>query len=308
MGLTNKDINSLYLTLYNRAPEKEGQQYWLKEANAKGMSIADTANAMLDTQVSKDFFKGKDSSIDFIDHIYKNLLGKDKTVDPEGVAFWASHIDNGMSKGEVVVNMLDAAENQIFAYPAAKKAQQLYHNKLKTAEWTSKVSTGVPVIDKDGNPLPINEQIKGFVAIGQNVTSDMNVLEMIGMVALMSSMNDFQHDFIDNALIHIKNLFPEINQEKAHNVLELGRVGPIDSNKDGVYEVSPEEITSMIKEQAKGAPLLTDVWNSIIGSPQKVTNLFGYENENPDTNSNDTNIKLSGVLTNNTDDGFALVG
>ncbi|WP_170000931.1 hypothetical protein [Campylobacter sp. RM16189] len=201
--------------------------------------------------------------------------------------------------------MLDAAENQIFTDPAAKKAQQLYHNKLKTAEWTSKVTSGVPVIDKDGNPLPINEQIKGFVAIGQNVTADMNLLEMIGMVALMSGTHKFSHDFLKNTVDQIGNVFPGTDLLKAAQILELGLVGPMDINKDGVYEISPEEITSMIKEQAKGAPLLTDVWNSIIGSPQKVTNLFGYENENPDTNSNDTNIKLSGVLTNNTDDGVA---
>lgn len=305
MGLTNKDINSLYLTLYNRAPERDGQQYWIKEANTKGMSIADTANAMLDTQVSKDFFKGKDSSIDFIDHIYKNLLGKDKSVDPEGVAFWASHIDNGMSKGEVVVNMLDAAENQIFADPAAKKAQQLYHNKLKAAEWTSKVTFGVPIIDKDGNSLSINEQIKGFVEIGQNITDDMNVLEMVGLVALMSAKHGFSHDFLKNTLEQATTTFQSIDPTKTAQVLELGLVGPMDINNDGVYEISMEEVQNMIKEQAKGAPLLTDVWNSIIGSPQKVTNLFGYENENPDTNSNDTNIKLSGVLTNNTDDGAA---
>lgn len=190
--LTHKEINSLYLTLYNRAPEGAGQKYWLGEAKAKGYDLKDAANAMLETEASKEFFKGKNSSIDFIDHIYKNLLGKDKTVDPEGVAFWASHIDNGMSKGEVVVNMLDAAENQIFADPAAKQAQDLYKNKLKVAELVSKLEENVYNKGFKINPqtgkkelveITLQEKIQPFIDIAQNTKATDTIADVLANIA-----------------------------------------------------------------------------------------------------------------------------
>ena len=46
MALTSKDINALYITLFNRIAEGDGQQYWLNAANKNSLEIKDVAAAM----------------------------------------------------------------------------------------------------------------------------------------------------------------------------------------------------------------------------------------------------------------------
>ena len=87
MALTSKDINALYITLFNRIAEGDGQQYWLNAANKNSLEIKDVAAAMLATEPSKEYFSGKESNEDFINHIYTNLFSKDKSKDPEGWRF-----------------------------------------------------------------------------------------------------------------------------------------------------------------------------------------------------------------------------
>ena len=52
MGLSKTQISKLYVTIFGRASEGEGNIYWQQQAG----NMSDIANDMLNTQAAKDYF------------------------------------------------------------------------------------------------------------------------------------------------------------------------------------------------------------------------------------------------------------
>ena len=184
MALTSKDINSLYITLFNRIPEGNGQQYWLNEANTQNLDLKTIALIMLQTDASKEFFKGKEKNEDFVNHIYSNLLGKDKTSDPDGVAYWSDLLNNAMSKGEVVVELLKAAEYNKYTDPEAIKAQNLYLNKLKAAD------VGAKAIKDIASSGTLEEKIAAFTNVLKNITDKSTAADIAINIKTQAILNN----------------------------------------------------------------------------------------------------------------------
>lgn len=184
MALTSKDINSLYIAIFNRVPEGDGQQYWLNEANINNFDMNSITEIMLQSNAAKEFFKGKENNEDFINHIYTNLLEKDKTTDPEGVSYWSSLLNAGMSKSLVVNELLKAAEYGKFSDPNAIKAQNLYFNKLKTAEVAAK---SIKNVAPNGT---INEKIAPFSNILKNITDKSTAEDIATIIKTQAIVNN----------------------------------------------------------------------------------------------------------------------
>jgi hypothetical protein len=123
MALTQTEVSQLYVSLFGRASEGEGNQYW--QANASDRVA--TANAMLETDAAKTYFGDTiNDNQKFIEFIYLNTLGKSATDDPTGVAYWVAELEAGKSKGEVSVALIDATQD-----PAnAGNAQDQFNNKV----------------------------------------------------------------------------------------------------------------------------------------------------------------------------------
>ena len=93
MSLTQSHISALYIALFGRASEGAGNKFWLNAANTQNLSMADIANAMLNTNAAKEYFGGNlNTDEKFINHIYENVLGKGAGVDKEGKAFWINKL------------------------------------------------------------------------------------------------------------------------------------------------------------------------------------------------------------------------
>jgi len=105
-NLTKTEISELYVSIFNRASEGEGNQNWQNQH----LSMAMTATLMLDTSAAKVYFGSSlDTNQAFIEHIYLNTLNKTPTDDPDGIATWVNQLDSGaMTKGEVVATMIEA--------------------------------------------------------------------------------------------------------------------------------------------------------------------------------------------------------
>lgn len=109
MALTKTQVSELYVAIYNRASEGEGNTYW----QSREGSQADIANAMLATDPAQTYFgSAVDDPQAFIQHIYLNTLGRTLEDDPEGIAFWAARLEGGQSKGEVVVAIIESLKTQ----------------------------------------------------------------------------------------------------------------------------------------------------------------------------------------------------
>jgi hypothetical protein len=126
MALTQTQVSSLYVAIFNRASEGEGNTYWQNT----GLSMAETADAMLATPDAQEYFGDSlESNQAFIEHIYANTLNKTIQDDPEGIAYWVEALDNGADRGQVVSDLIEA----IYTYadstdPVTKAAYDQFVN------------------------------------------------------------------------------------------------------------------------------------------------------------------------------------
>lgn len=109
MALTTTQVSQLYVALFGRASEGEGNKNWVNH----NKNMIDTAALMLNTSAAKNYFgeAGK-TNYGFVEVIYKNTLGFDNAAH---IAAWAANLDNGMSKAELVTLLLEEALSSKYA-------------------------------------------------------------------------------------------------------------------------------------------------------------------------------------------------
>jgi len=102
-ALSELAVSQLYVSIFNRASEGEGNQYW----RTLELDMATTADVMLETDAAKQYFgTSLNSNQAFIEHIYLNTLNKTPSDDPDGIAHWVGLLDSGMSRGQVVSSLV----------------------------------------------------------------------------------------------------------------------------------------------------------------------------------------------------------
>jgi hypothetical protein len=102
-GLSQTEISQLYVAIFNRASEGEGNHYW----QTLELDMATTADVMLETDAAKNYFGANlDTNQAFIEHIYFNTLNKTFAQDPDGIAYWVGLLDGGSSRGSVVASLV----------------------------------------------------------------------------------------------------------------------------------------------------------------------------------------------------------
>lgn len=120
MALTKTDVSALYVAIFNRASEGEGNTFW----QTAGTS-AEVANAMLETAPAKEYFGAAlDDDQAFIEHIYLNTLGKTLADDAEGIEFWTGELAT-QSRGEVIARLIESALDAATAGPAQDKFKNM---------------------------------------------------------------------------------------------------------------------------------------------------------------------------------------
>ena len=128
IGLTQTEVSQLYVSIFNRASEGEGNRFW----RTYQPDIIATANAMLDTDAAKNYFGSSlNSDQAFIEHIYLNTLNKTQADDPSGIAYWVGELGKGKSRGEVVATLVgvikDYAPNGPYFNPNDPKTIAAYN-------------------------------------------------------------------------------------------------------------------------------------------------------------------------------------
>jgi uncharacterized protein DUF4214/hemolysin type calcium-binding protein len=146
MALSKTQVSQLYVSLFGRASEGDGNTYWQTAPASTGMDVA--ADTMLGTDAAIAYFGPTlDDNQKFIEHIYLNTLGKTYAQDPEGVDFWVNELNSGKSKGEVVAALVLAAQDPGNAGPA----QDQFNNKVVVSDYSAdtiaEYSVAIPFSD-----------------------------------------------------------------------------------------------------------------------------------------------------------------
>ena len=185
MAYTATDIAKLYIAMFDRAPEQEGLNYWLNQAN-NGMSLSEIANAMADaakTLYPSDYpdyanYNPQDAnSVEaVINDIYKVLFNKDSSTDPDGVNYWVNEITSGkMDLGTAVVTLEKAAEEYLNSDDAAAKAAaETFMNRVDAAV---KIADVLPTADINGDGKIDSTDFQVFKDTINTVTDDSTTID-----------------------------------------------------------------------------------------------------------------------------------
>ena len=158
MAVTKAQVAQLYVALFNRAPEGAGLNAWMAAGATK--NLAQIANDMLAAPAVRAYFNGRiDSNVNYVENIYKNILGKDLTTDSAGINAWASELDRGVSRGEVLERVFQTATSAE-AIAADPVAAAVFANKTAVAAY---MAEKVPNISQDGNGNYAYEQFKNII-------------------------------------------------------------------------------------------------------------------------------------------------
>jgi hypothetical protein len=102
----------LYVSFFNRIPDADGMSFWLDEIKA-GKTISQIADSFYAAGVNySDLtgFSSQTTNTDFINVIYKNVLGRSGGADSGGLTFWNNELTSGRAtKGTLVTDILKSA-------------------------------------------------------------------------------------------------------------------------------------------------------------------------------------------------------
>lgn len=170
-SLTKTQVSQLYVSIFNRASEGEGNDYWQSQPD-----MAAAASAMLATQPAQDYFgTSLNSNQAFIEHIYLNTLNKEYWDDPVGIAYWVNKLDSGNSRGDVVAQLVgvieDYAPGGAYYDPDDAVTVAAYN------QFTNRVTVSSYMADTVEEPPNGWETITRLDTAGLNVTDDMDSVD-----------------------------------------------------------------------------------------------------------------------------------
>ena len=105
-------IEELYVAFFNRVPDADGLEAWMI-AFKNGASINSIAEDFYDAGISYSALTGYSAGMsneDFVNTIYRNVLGRVDGADPLGLASWSGELASGReTHGSLVSSILESA-------------------------------------------------------------------------------------------------------------------------------------------------------------------------------------------------------
>ena len=148
MAVTQAQVAQLYVALFNRAPEGAGFNAWV--ASGADKTQAQLAQLMLESPAAKAYYGNSvDTDRGYIETIYKNILGKDYSQDPNGIDSWVLHLQLGHTRGETLVKLFEVAQSAI-ARAADPVAAKVFENKTEISAYMAQ-KIGSIETDSNGN-------------------------------------------------------------------------------------------------------------------------------------------------------------
>ena len=102
----------LYTAFFNRVPDADGMSFWIDEMKS-GKTIIQVAESFYNAGVNYSSLTGFTATMkntDFINVIYKNVLGRKDGADAGGLSFWDGALTSGQaSRGTLVTEILNSA-------------------------------------------------------------------------------------------------------------------------------------------------------------------------------------------------------
>lgn len=109
MSHLNAQIVRLYDTVFDRAPDAEGLEFWNGATHNAGLGLRDLANFFIAAPEFAATY-GEPTTQGFVESLYLNIL--DRPGEAEGVGFWTNALNSGLAdRAQVVVGFSESAEH-----------------------------------------------------------------------------------------------------------------------------------------------------------------------------------------------------
>lgn len=106
-----KMLEELYVGFFNRVPEADGLDFWIGQVHT-GHSVTQVADSFYSAALGYPALTGYSStmsSADFVNVVYRNVLGRADGADAGGLQFWTDALAHGTSRGTLVESILQSA-------------------------------------------------------------------------------------------------------------------------------------------------------------------------------------------------------
>jgi V8-like Glu-specific endopeptidase len=108
-----KTLEELYVAFFNRVPDADGLSFWIDQTRAgQGInSIAESFYSAALLYPTQTGYAASMTNADFVNVIYRNVLGREEGADAGGLLYWTQALAGGTSRGQLVTTMLDSAHS-----------------------------------------------------------------------------------------------------------------------------------------------------------------------------------------------------
>ena len=105
-------LQELYVAFFDRVPDADGLAYWIGQVKA-GMSMDAIATAFYNAGIQYPQLTGFSATMrnaDFVNAVYRNVLGRSEGADPGGLDYWTYSLSSGKAtRGSLVATILEVA-------------------------------------------------------------------------------------------------------------------------------------------------------------------------------------------------------
>lgn len=105
---TDESVTRLYVATFNRAPDRAGLQYWVKNAFGGHACLEDIASSFFEQPETRSKYPdGTDEEV-FVRKVYENLFNREP--DDEGLKYWVKELKNGhIFKSQFILAVINGA-------------------------------------------------------------------------------------------------------------------------------------------------------------------------------------------------------
>jgi serralysin len=139
-----QQIEELYVAFFNRIPDADGLSYWITQIKT-GKTISDIASSFYTAGVQYTTLTGYSanmSNTDFINTLYKHVLGRTDGADAVGLSYWNKALINGQATRSSLVSDILTSAHTFKGDPIWGWVANLLDNKISVAN-TAAVTWGV---------------------------------------------------------------------------------------------------------------------------------------------------------------------
>ncbi|MFZ6818577.1 DUF4214 domain-containing protein [Undibacterium sp. Ji22W] len=152
--LSQEKIIQCYVSLFGRAPERAGLDYWVSQIEG-GRTWQQVAQDMYNVQPAREMYPDWLSNEGVIQRFYTGVFGREP--DAEGLKYWSKQLE-AKTRGEVICDLITAAVNYGGTDPAGLLSKSLFSNK---------VDIGVAfALEHNGSDIAFSKTLLKYVKAG----------------------------------------------------------------------------------------------------------------------------------------------